>query len=85
MKKDWMITFRSVTFAQRGQRALRDQGIYGFLQRTPRALSEKGCGYCLRIRESEPELALELLTESRIPFKSVYWMTNTGEMEEWQP
>ena len=82
MKKDWMITFRSVTYAQRGQRVLRDQEIYGYLQRTPRDLSQKGCGYCLRIREEDPQEALNYLEENQIPFKRVYRVTGTGEMEE---
>ena len=50
MKQDWLITFRSVTLAQKGERALKQAEIFCSLQRTPKMLSERGCGYCLRIR-----------------------------------
>ena len=46
----YLITFRSVTFAQRGERALRQAGINCELQRTPRWMEESGCGYSLSVK-----------------------------------
>lgn len=42
--KEYFVTFRSITFAQRGQNVLRSAGVPVQLQRTPRWMEEKGCG-----------------------------------------
>ena len=45
--KFYYITFRSVTFAQRGEKVLKKEGIRCTLLRTPRWMEEQGCGYAL--------------------------------------
>ena len=82
MKNDWLITFRSVTFAQKGERALKDKGINTILQRTPRNLSEKGCGYCLYVRERDVFSAVDELRSKQIAFGKIYATTPGGAMEE---
>ena len=84
MKNDWLITFRSITFAQKGERRLRQEGISCDLLRTPRALSERGCGYCLRIRGKDAVAAVALLREQEILFGKVYAVTGSGKPEERQ-
>ena len=76
----FLITFRSVTYAQRGERALRQAGISCDLQRTPRWMEEKGCGYSLRVKEVLG--ALEVLRKQQIPFQKVYRRKNDGLAEE---
>lgn len=66
------ITFRSVTPAQRGQRILQQAGIACSLQRTPRWMEERGCGYCLRLRQAETQRAVALLRQANQPFSKVY-------------
>lgn len=66
------ITFHSITPAQRGQRLLRSQGLESSLQRTPRWMEERGCGYCLRVRPEEVERALALLREGDLAFSKIY-------------
>ena len=66
------ITFRSVTPAQRGQRILLQAGIDCSLQRTPRWMEERGCGYCLRLRQSDTERAVAVLRQGKLPFSKVY-------------
>ena len=79
---DCLITFRSVTPAQRGEQVLRRAGLSCILQRTPRAMEVKGCGYCLRIPcEYVPEATL-LLNENQIPYRKRYRMLSSGTMEE---
>ena len=63
MKQDWLITFRSVTLAQKGERALKQAEIFCSLQRTPKMLSERGCGYCLRLRWYHGDRAITALRE----------------------
>ncbi len=70
------ITFRSVTPAQRGQRVLQRAGIVCTLQRTPRYMQEKGCGYCLRLRAGDTLRARELLMAGAVPFSKLYTEEN---------
>ncbi len=81
MHYDFLITFRSVTFAQRGEGALQKMGIDCHLRRTPRELAGRGCGYCLHIRSRDALAAVELLRGLQIPFGKVYAITG-GTMEE---
>lgn len=78
----YYITFRSITLAQRGERALRKGGIHCSLQRTPRWMEERGCGYCLRIRAGDTAVCLDLLKESTVLFSKVYAQKEDGSVEE---
>ena len=66
------ITFRSITPAQRGQRLLRSRGLEVALQRTPRWMEERGCGYCLRLGSEKLQEAAVLLRENGLPFSKIY-------------
>lgn len=83
MKNDFLITFRSVTFAQRGQRILQQLQIPCELHRTPKLLSERGCGYCLRLRERYGEAAARALRGSAVPYGKVYFWENGERFREW--
>lgn len=84
MKNDMLITFRSITFAQKGEQILRRGGVDCTLQRTPRELSQRGCGYCLRIRPRDGLAAVELLRRERQPYSKLYAITESGRPEERQ-
>lgn len=71
------ITFRSITPAQRGQRLLRSWGMESSLQRTPRWMEERGCGYCLRMSLEEAERAAMLLREGNLAFSRIYAEENS--------
>lgn len=81
MRSDY-ITFRSVTVAQRGERLLKSGGIDCVLQRTPRWMEERGCGYCLRLRPTQVAAGLHRLKEGNIPFSKVYTRRPDGSVEE---
>lgn len=83
--KHCMITFRSVTPAQRAEGALRRAGISCALQRTPRQLEERGCGYCLRMSCIQLPQALELLEKGMISFQKTYGIREGGRWEEMDP
>ena len=78
----YYITFRSVTHAQRGEKILQKEGLRCSLQRTPRWMEEKGCGYSLRIWTREPLQAVSALRAGGIPLRKVYLQRQDGEMEE---
>ena len=80
--KTYYITFRSVTLAQRGERALRQGGIDCALQRTPRWMEERGCGYCLRIRPADTLSAMDRLRQGGVAYSKVYARNDSGAVEE---
>jgi len=77
-----VITFRSVTPAQRGEEVLRRAGMACSLQRTPRWMEEQGCGYSLRLRCRDVTAATELLRRQEVAFRKVYSLRERGRMEE---
>lgn len=46
-------TFRSITRGQLALRYLQAAGVTAALMRTPKALATEGCGYAIRVRETE--------------------------------
>ena len=79
--KEWLITFRSITFAQRGERAMKKNGIPCALQRSPKAISQRGCGYCLRMWERDAIRAVGILQKEQLPYEKVYVLED-GKLEE---
>ena len=79
---NYYITFRSVTYAQRGEAALRNAGIRCVLQRAARFMEERGCGYSLRLGQAEAGRGLEILKTRQIPFRKVYVKRDDGTLEE---
>ena len=84
MKQSY-ITFRSVTLAQKGERVLKQAEIFCSLQRTPKMLSERGCGYCLRVRPYHGERAITALREKGIAYGKVYALEEDGIPKEYLP
>ena len=78
-----LITFRSVTFAQRGQSVFGKAGIESVLRRTPKGLDQRGCGYCLQLRGRDLTVAVRLLDKETVDYGRVF-VTRGGEnWEEW--
>ena len=77
------ITFRSVTFAQSGQRSLKRAGIDTILRRTPKGLEQRGCGYCLQLKTVFGIQAAEQLRREGIEFSKLYRFRENGSAEEW--
>ena len=77
------ITFRSVTVAQSGQRSLKRVGIDTVLRRTPKGLEQRGCGYCLQLKETVALEAVDRLRREGIEFSKLYRFRENGSAEEW--
>ena len=75
------ITFRSITLAQRGERALRAGGVDHALIRTPKELADRGCGYSLRLRAGDRIRAQGLLDRDRVPYSRIYAHSDDGTPE----
>ncbi len=80
--KFYYITFRSVTYAQHGEKLLQEHGIRCFLQRTPRWMEVQGCGYCLKIWTEAIDPAVVILRNARLPLRRVYRQRSDGLLEE---
>lgn len=77
-----LITFRSVTPAQRAERLLHRRGYTCTLQRTPKWMEIQGCGYSLRIFHRDAPSCIAFLNEEEIPYQKVYLMLESGVTEE---
>lgn len=82
--KTYFVTFRSVTFAQRGEHVLQKSGIGCTLQRTPRWMEAQGCGYCLRLSIREVSQAVALLRQKQVPMRKIYLQLEDGDVQEVQ-
>ena len=78
----YFITFRSVTFAQRGEKVLSQKNLRVNLMRTPRWMEEQGCGYALKLWTNDVQVPLQLLREHRIQLRKAYVQREDGTMEE---
>ncbi len=79
---DCLITFRSVTPAQRAERMLKRAGLECGLQRTPKWMEQQGCGYSLRIRHTLVQQTVDLLRENAVEYRKIYLRTGDGRVEE---
>lgn len=80
--KNYLFTFRSVTYGQKGERILKRWGIDCFLRRTPKLLTNKSCGYALQVRPGDYQRALEALQDTQVQFGKVYGVDYEGNFEE---
>ena len=78
----YYLTFRSVTHAQRGEKVLQRENLRCSLQRTPRWMEEKGCGYSLHLPGGDVIAAEEILRQNAVPVRKVYARKADGTMEE---
>lgn len=81
MKQSY-ITFRSVTFAQKAERILKKAGLDCTIQRTPKELSQRGCGYCLGLRPGQVIQAAKLLEAENVEYGKLYTVSFEGRYEE---
>ena len=77
-----LITFRSVTPAQRGERVLHREGIECTLSRTPKWMEQQGCGYSLRVQMNRAADAAQLLRRENVEFRKIYLLRENGKGEE---
>ena len=58
----YLLTFRSLTYAQRAARVLERAGITGTVSRVPKAAATKGCAYCVIVAARYKETAVSILS-----------------------
>ena len=80
--KSFFLTFRSITQAQRAERAYAKAGLACILRRTPRWMEERGCGYGVEVKCPDLRAGLEVLRREKIPFRKSYLLHADGVVEE---
>ncbi len=80
--KSYFITFRSITYAQRGEQAFLRSGVKCHMRRTPRWMEERGCGYGVEVALAELGDGLKLLRQQGIPWRKTWLLKSGGEVEE---
>ena len=76
----YYITFRSVTYGQKGEKSLKEAGISCSLQRTPRWMESRGCGYAVTVEK--PAQAAAVLREKNIRWEKIYRVSEGRAPEE---
>ena len=78
----YLITCRSLTYAQKAARVLERAGLTALIMRTPKGLSREGCSYCVKVSERRGALALAILKENDARVSRVFLQYPTGETRE---
>ena len=81
MKQSY-ITFRSVTYAQKAERILKKSGMECTIQRTPKELSHRGCGYCLGMHPGQISRAAQILNHEKVEYGKLYATGIDGSYDE---
>ena len=77
----YLILARSVTYAQRMQRALAGTGIRCQFFRAPRDLTDAGCAYVLSVAASDLSGALSAIYRESLGPVRVFWTRNGAYQE----
>lgn len=80
-----LILFRTLLYAQRGERFLAKNGIPATVVKAPRAAEDRGCTYALRISDRRRPRALELMARQGIEHGRVFLQRPDGNLEEVEP
>ena len=77
-----IIMFRSLTYAQRGIRALGSGGVPATLIRAPAGLSDRGCAYGALVSPRRVAQAVRTLREREVPHGKVFLPDEDGGYRE---
>lgn len=79
---EYLFTFRALTPAQNARGVLHTNAIEAQLARAPKQISQKGCGYVLRVSSSAGLRALSVLRAQHQSFMHLYRVFRSGKIEE---
>lgn len=77
----YLLTCRSLTYAQRSARVLERAGITGTVTRLPKAASPRGCSYCVIVAARHKDLAVSILTSAGLAPERVILRNADGTLE----
>lgn len=73
---DYLLTCRSLTYAQRTQRVLSNNGFKANVQRTPAEASREGCGFSVKLRGARLSDAMRVLSAASLMPRRVFSFEN---------
>lgn len=73
---DYIIACRSLTYAQKGAKALNRAGFRANIMRTPSEIAREGCGYSISLKRANIDSALSVLRNAGVQPKRVYEYMN---------
>ena len=77
----YLLTFRSLTYAQRAARILERAGVVGTVSRVPKAAATKGCAYCVTIAARHRDRAVDLLASADLAPERILLRNANGSLE----
>ena len=78
----YLLTYRSLTYAQRAARVLERAGVTGTVSRVPKAAATRGCAYCVIVAERHKDRALSVLSGSGMNPERVLKRGQNGTLAE---
>lgn len=79
---NYLLTCRSLTYAQRTGKILERHGLKAAVVRTPPELSRRGCGYAVKLKRGSVSLAINVLENAGLMPEKVFLLNNDGSFEE---
>ncbi len=79
---NYIVVFRSLTFAQKAARILENSGIAAFIIKVPERLANRGCSYGVRISELNLVDAMVVLRSNGIQPVKVFVKFRNGTYSE---
>ncbi len=80
--QQYIILCRSLTYAQRAVSVLERSGITTSLSRAPQMLTDRGCGYCVKVAEGRFRTAVRILDHAGLPHGRMYHQSGTDTYTE---
>ncbi len=80
----YLLTFRSLTYAQRASRVLERAGVTGTVSRVPKAAATRGCAYCVIVAARHRERGLAVLKSAGLEPERVLLRHADGSLEAGQ-
>ncbi len=78
----YLLTYRSLTWAQRGARALERAGVTGTVTRVPRQAARRGCGYGLIVTPKNRDRAVDVLRAAGLSPERMFVREDDGTIRE---
>lgn len=78
----YLLTCRSLTYAQRGARALERAGITGTVSRVPKIISVNGCAYGIVVAARHKDKAITILTRAGLAPEKTFVRREDGTVVE---
>ena len=79
---NYLMTCRSLTYAQRTAKTLERAGITAIVTRTPHDISSEGCAYSVKISEKRLSDARVTLKNADLAPKRIFIMFSDGRFSE---